>query len=166
MLYHRATSNAMSEHQGSCTGASCGKVCNGEAHAQVPFAEKDECKALGARFDGNRKAWYAPDDYVKEAMQGRWQLAANQAPGAAPPMQPQWQPGQYGSAQGGGDFKVHYDVPFEAKDQCKAMGARFDGSCRKWCIPLVAISCACNSRRSRIERASPSLLAYSSTAVL
>lgn len=100
--------------------------------SQVPFGEKDDAKALGARFDGNRKSWFAPDDYVREAMAVRWQPAANQAPGAAPPLQPQWQPGQYGSAQGASDFKILYDVPFDAKDQAKALGARFDGSARKW----------------------------------
>lgn len=28
---------------------------------KVPYAEKDEAKALGAKFDGDRKVWYVPD---------------------------------------------------------------------------------------------------------
>jgi hypothetical protein len=28
---------------------------------KVPFAEKDEAKALGARWNGERKSWYVPD---------------------------------------------------------------------------------------------------------
>ena len=27
----------------------------------VPFAEKDEAKRLGARFDMGRRVWYVPD---------------------------------------------------------------------------------------------------------
>lgn len=29
---------------------------------KVPYAEKDEAKALGARWNAQRKAWYVPDD--------------------------------------------------------------------------------------------------------
>jgi hypothetical protein len=28
---------------------------------KVPYAEKDEAKALGARWNAERKAWYVPD---------------------------------------------------------------------------------------------------------
>lgn len=28
---------------------------------KVPYAEKDEAKAQGAKFDGERKVWYVPD---------------------------------------------------------------------------------------------------------
>jgi hypothetical protein len=30
----------------------------------VPFAQKDQAKALGMRFDGERKQWFAPSDAV------------------------------------------------------------------------------------------------------
>ncbi len=30
-------------------------------YLKVPFAEKDDAKALGARFDPERKLWYATD---------------------------------------------------------------------------------------------------------
>lgn len=33
----------------------------------VPFAEKDEAKRLGARWDGERKLWYVPD-----VVYGKW----------------------------------------------------------------------------------------------
>lgn len=29
---------------------------------KVPYAEKDEAKALGARWNAQRKAWYVPDE--------------------------------------------------------------------------------------------------------
>lgn len=31
-----------------------------KAYLTVPYAEKDEAKALGARWDATRKKWYAP----------------------------------------------------------------------------------------------------------
>ena len=38
---------------------------------KVPFAEKDEAKALGARWNGERKSWYVPDGKPTEAFE-RW----------------------------------------------------------------------------------------------
>lgn len=32
-----------------------------KTYIEVPFAEKDAAKALGARFDMSRKSWYVPD---------------------------------------------------------------------------------------------------------
>jgi len=37
----------------------------------VPFVEKDQAKALGARFDGERKQWYAPPGADQAAL-NRW----------------------------------------------------------------------------------------------
>lgn len=37
----------------------------------VPFAEKDDAKRLGARWDGDRKVWYVPDG-VNPGAFGRW----------------------------------------------------------------------------------------------
>lgn len=37
----------------------------------VPFANKDEAKALGARWDGEKKKWYAPTGDVFEKTK-RW----------------------------------------------------------------------------------------------
>lgn len=38
---------------------------------KVPFAEKDEAKALGARWNGERKSWYVPDGKPTEGFE-RW----------------------------------------------------------------------------------------------
>ena len=37
------------------------------AYFNVPFAQKDQAKALGMRFDGERKAWFAPSPEVAQA---------------------------------------------------------------------------------------------------
>lgn len=40
----------------------------------VPFADKDEARALGARWDGDKKKWYAPTGDVFEKTK-RWAQA-------------------------------------------------------------------------------------------
>jgi putative DNA primase/helicase len=104
---------------------------------QVPFDDKDDAKALGARFDGTAKKWYAPDAAVKEALASRWPVAGGGGAGAHPLQQ--HQPRQYGSqgreqhAAPADGQRVHYDVPFDENQTAKALGARFDGTCKKWC---------------------------------
>lgn len=39
---------------------------------KVPFAEKDQAKKLGARWDAGRKTWYIDDGKVDPAPFARW----------------------------------------------------------------------------------------------
>lgn len=48
---------------------------------KVPYAEKDEAKALGARWNSARKAWYVPDG-TDERPFARWFAAGGDAPAA------------------------------------------------------------------------------------
>jgi len=52
---------------------------------KVPYAEKDEAKALGARWNPTRKSWYVPDG-VDVAPFARWLAGggADASPGAGP----------------------------------------------------------------------------------
>lgn len=55
---------------------------------KVPFAEKDEAKKLGARWDAARKVWYVEDE-ARIALFARWSPVphigpAGEAPKAAP----------------------------------------------------------------------------------
>ncbi len=50
-------------------------------YLNVPFREKDEAKALGARFDGARKKWYVPDGKDAELF-ARWLDGGATAPTA------------------------------------------------------------------------------------
>jgi len=53
---------------------------------KVPYAEKDEAKALGARWNPTRKCWYVPDGKPTEAF-ARWVVeggAASTAGAGAP----------------------------------------------------------------------------------
>ena len=46
---------------------------------KVPYAEKDDAKALGARWNQERKAWYVPDG-VADAPFARWLTPGQAAP--------------------------------------------------------------------------------------
>jgi hypothetical protein len=40
----------------------------------VPFEQKDKAKALGMRFDGQRRQWFAPDAQIAAAAAAIFQL--------------------------------------------------------------------------------------------
>eukprot|EP00966_Prymnesium_polylepis_P161197 3725005-Prymnesium_polylepis.1 len=40
----------------------------------VPYEEKEHAKELGAKFDWNRKVWYAPNDEIAKQMQKKWKI--------------------------------------------------------------------------------------------
>jgi hypothetical protein len=104
----------------------------------IPFDDKDDAKALGARFDGTRRLWYAPDTAVKEALDVRWAPAPGQAGGKVGSGSQQL--GEVAantarfrsSSPNNGDERILYDVPFADNAKAKSLGARFDGSSKKW----------------------------------
>lgn len=48
----------------------------------VPYAEKDEAKALGARWNPTKRRWYVPDG-VATAPFAKWAAAGAEAPAGA-----------------------------------------------------------------------------------
>lgn len=50
---------------------------------QVPFAEKDEAKRLGARWDSRQKAWYVPEG-IEPTLFNKW-LPESQTPNVRAP---------------------------------------------------------------------------------
>lgn len=83
-----------------------------ETYIQIPYDDRDEAKALGARFDGNTKCWYIPK-------------------GTDPTKFTKWK--QLKEAPKAGSKKKHYiKVSFDEKDEVKALGARFDGEKKSW----------------------------------
>lgn len=82
-----------------------------------PFADKDEVKATGSRWDGTVKKWYVfrtdyeltPEKYVK------W---------------PEFVP----TAQSESDNRIYLKSRFEEKDAVKAAGARYDPKKKTWWI--------------------------------
>ena len=56
---------------GSGGGSSGGAPAKAQVFLNVPFAEKDEAKRLGARWDPARKKWYVPNGVDAEQF-SRW----------------------------------------------------------------------------------------------
>ena len=87
----------------------------------VPFKQKDEAKALGAKWDRQQQSWYVPDG-IDSAAFDRWaKLPIAPASGASP--QPQINHSQ----------DRHYlAVPFGEREAAKAAGARWDAAAKSW----------------------------------
>eukprot|EP01114_Cavostelium_apophysatum_P003839 TRINITY_DN13979_c0_g1_i1.p2 TRINITY_DN13979_c0_g1~~TRINITY_DN13979_c0_g1_i1.p2 ORF type:complete len:115 (-),score=26.74 TRINITY_DN13979_c0_g1_i1:81-425(-) len=94
----------------------------------VPYAEKDEAKALGARWNPTKRRWYVPDGVATDGFAkwaGQGGADAGSASGAAPK-------GRVDSYQGktvtGANYVAleHDCNPFEACPQCAAALAGTD----------------------------------------
>lgn len=81
-LFHLNKCAAMEEAQPRIQNRRFGKARNEVQEAirfyalttvylRVPFKEKDQAKALGARFDGQRKQWFVPPGMPADAF-GQW----------------------------------------------------------------------------------------------
>lgn len=78
-------------------------------YLDVPFDSKDAAKALGARWDSQKKAWYNPDPTVNLELD-RWAVALSSS-------------------------RSYLSVPFDEKDEAKSLGARWDASTKQWYDP-------------------------------
>lgn len=54
-------------------------------YLQVPFTQKDQAKALGARWDAQARSWYLPEG-LDESLFAAWLPAAQVAPEGQPPL--------------------------------------------------------------------------------
>lgn len=90
---------------------------NAEAYLNVPFDDKDKIKALGAWWDGERKAWYIPKG--KDITPFK-QWITDKKPAKA------------------NGKKTYLSVPYDDKDAAKSAGARWDGERKKWYMPAGA----------------------------
>lgn len=90
------------------------------------FDEKDDAKALGAQWDGERKVWYAPNADIFEEL-AKWHRPAG-ASGASGPI-----------AKGGPSGPIakrrRIRCTFDDKDRAKALGARWDSDRKFWYAP-------------------------------
>lgn len=75
---------------------------------KVPFAEKDQARKLGARWDAGRKRWYI-EGHLDAALFAQWQPTPHVGSAAALPVQARKAPGREPSAE-----KVHVGSRFVA----------------------------------------------------
>ncbi len=84
-------------------------------YIDVPFNEKNEAKALGAKWDQENKGWYVPEG-INMADFAKW-----------PEKQKSEMPA-----------RDYIKVPMKDKDEAKALGARWDKDNKLWFIPKNA----------------------------
>lgn len=83
-------------------------------YINVPIEEKDEAKALGARWDRNVKSWFVPDVKNINLFQ-KWEQ--NSAVLQMSIDEPE---------------KFYLAVPYKEKDEAKALGAKWDNANQSW----------------------------------
>jgi hypothetical protein len=87
---------------------------------KVPYAEKDQAKALGARWNNERKTWYVPDGQPSAPFE-QWLSGAQDAAGAGAATPAKVKVDSYSSAPvtGANYFALEHDCsPFIACAQC------------------------------------------------
>lgn len=88
----------------------------------VPYAEKDEAKALGARWNPTKRRWYVPDGVDKAAF-AKWAGQGADSPaGGAPASGGRVDSYQGKTVTGTNYVALEHDCnPFEACPQCSAV---------------------------------------------
>jgi len=91
-------------------------------YLNCPFDEKDACKALGGRWDGDERKWYITGEMDTEPF-AQW-MTDDASPNK----------NHEKSADDEGE-KTYLNCPFDEKEECKALGGRWDGDAKKWYVP-------------------------------
>ena len=104
-------------------------------YLNVPYPERHQAKALGAKWDGTAKRWYAPANVDIAPLQ-KWVTEPDNKHSTAEQLstgsnQHQEQEVPVKSAQ----EKTYLAVPYEDKENAKALGAKWDGTAKSWYAP-------------------------------
>ena len=123
-------------------------VSDEKRYVQIPYADKNEAKSLGARWDKEQKSWYIPAG-TNAALFARWMQAKPEvvAEEAAPDSMPQdatveqqaaaVQQERQAIRQQQGDQtleRVYLAVPYAERGAAKEQGARWDKANKSWYI--------------------------------
>lgn len=87
----------------------------------VPFADKDQVKSLGAKWDGQEKSWFIPPGVNQEPFH-QWLNSPIQAAQAV---------AEVVLAQA----NTPIDVPYKEKEAARALGAKWDKAEKTWYVP-------------------------------
>lgn len=95
----------------------------------VPYKEKEEAKALGAKWDRKEQSWYVPQN-VDSAPFAKWaQQPGQTAPGEAQaPATAAEKPAAAKALEG----RVYLAVPYSERTEAKAAGAEWDKAAKSW----------------------------------
>ncbi|MBZ2206562.1 DUF5710 domain-containing protein [Massilia sp. R798] len=95
----------------------------------VPYKEKEEAKAKGAKWDRNEQSWYVPQN-IDPAPFAKWARKPSQrAPGEAQaPAAAEAQPSAAKAAEG----RIYLAVPYSERMDAKAAGAVWDKVAKSW----------------------------------
>lgn len=96
-------------------------------YIDVPYRDKDQAKALGARWDRGAKSWYIPPGVEPQPF-ARWARADSTPPQAAP-RSVQAMPSASAEAE-----RLYLAVPYRERDAAKALGARWDRAAKSWYV--------------------------------
>ena len=115
------------------------QVQQGEkTYLDVPFAEKGEAKALGAKWEGGDvKKWYVPEGLDAEPFK-KWMPAPAQEQAQAPVQDKSPVQDKAPAMEKSADGRVPLDVPFTEKGEAKALGAKWDAGNKSWYAPAGA----------------------------
>ncbi|WP_426107441.1 zincin-like metallopeptidase domain-containing protein [Massilia sp. TSP1-1-2] len=95
----------------------------------VPYKEKEEAKALGAKWDRKEQSWYVPQN-VDPAPFAKWaqQPAKTVAVEAQAPATPSGKAAVSKAVEG----RVYLAVPYSDRTEAKAAGAEWDKAAKSW----------------------------------
>ena len=91
-------------------------------YLNCPYDDKDECKSLGGRWDGDVRKWYITDEMASEPF-AQWMDGSEPSASAGKPQ----------SEEEG--ERTYLNCPFDDKEECKTLGGRWDGDVKKWYVP-------------------------------
>lgn len=101
---------------------------NERQYIAVPYAEKDEAKALGAKWDKLSQCWFIPKGVSAQGFE-KWLPPAT----ANKPEAIQMPLGK--KAQEPNGIRQYLNVPYAEKDEVKALGAKWDRAEQAWYVP-------------------------------
>jgi len=98
-------------------------------YLNVPYKEKDDAKALGARWDRKEQSWYVPPGADATPF-AKWTQGTAQQPAQArtadmPAL-------DYGAGQKAAQERVYLAVPYGERSAAKAAGAAWDKVAKSW----------------------------------
>ncbi len=95
----------------------------------VPYREKDEAKALGAKWDRKEQSWYVPQN-VDPAPFGKWAYQPTKA--AASESQALGATAGKAVVSKAAEGREYLAVPYGDRTQAKAAGAKWDKAAKSW----------------------------------